>query len=533
MTPLIDIVVRPSIVLLAGFALAAVLGRRSAAARHAALAAAILSAAVVMPLAAVLPAWPVRVPQAATPVLVTPVVSSIEPGAAAVAAAAELPVGGWLAIVWSAGACASAVLLLAGLVRVRWLEARARPLVDDRWHRRAAAIARTYGLRRRIALMQSRGAPSPSTWGLRRPRIMLPADAARWDEARITVVLAHELAHVQRRDWIVQMACELVRAIYWFNPLAWIACSRLRRESEQACDDMVLGLGVAPGEYADHLLQLARRSRASAPRWAPVIPMARRSSLEGRIVAMLNARLDRRARSARSLALAAAALVAVALPAAALRAAQNGPLPLAGSLYDASGAVMPDVTLTLEDARGVAVQATTDGAGRFEFSSVAPGSYVLETSIPGFKKLRQTLELRQASDWTLDLTLPLGTVQETITVSGRRLTPAGAPRQAGAAAPVRVGGNVRPPRKLRDVRPVYPETLREAGVEGIVSLEAVIGKDGATASVRALSARVHPELAKAAIDAVRQWRFDPTLLNGQPVDVVMTVSVEFRLSDEE
>ena len=248
---------------------------------------------------------------------------------------------------------------------------------------------------------------------------------------------------------------------------------------------------------------------------------------------MLNARLDRRARSARSLALAAAALVAVALPAAALRAAQNGPLPLAGSLYDASGAVMPDVILTLEDARGETVQATTDGAGRFEFPSIAPGSYVLEASIPGFKKLRQTLELRQASDWTLDLLLQLGTVQETITVSGRRLTPAGAPRQPGTPSPVRVGGNVRPPRKLRDVRPVYSEALREAGVEGVVSLEAVIGKDGATTSVRALSARVHPELAKAAIDAVRQWRFDPTLLNGQPVEVVMTVSVEFRLSDEE
>ena len=160
-------------------------------------------------------------------------------------------------------------------------------------------------------------------------------------------------------------------------------------------------------------------------------------------------------------------------------------------------------------------------------------SDVLEASIPGFKKLRQTLELRQASDWTLDLLLQLGTVQETITVSGRRLTPAGAPRQPGTPSPVRVGGNVRPPRKLRDVRPVYSEALREAGVEGVVSLEAVIGKDGATTSVRALSARVHPELAKAAIDAVRQWRFDPTLLNGQPVEVVMTVSVEFRLSDEE
>jgi protein TonB len=62
-------------------------------------------------------------------------------------------------------------------------------------------------------------------------------------------------------------------------------------------------------------------------------------------------------------------------------------------------------------------------------------------------------------------------------------------------------------------------------------MEAVIGRDGAVASVRVLSAQVHPEFAMAAVDAVRQWRFDSTLLNGEPVEVVMTVSVRFSLAD--
>jgi periplasmic protein TonB len=87
------------------------------------------------------------------------------------------------------------------------------------------------------------------------------------------------------------------------------------------------------------------------------------------------------------------------------------------------------------------------------------------------------------------------------------------------------------PRKLTHVAPVYPAAMREAGLEGVVPLEAIIGRDGAVLSVRVISAQVHPEFARAAVDAVRQWRFDSTLLNGEQVEVVMTVSVVFSLSD--
>jgi protein TonB len=73
--------------------------------------------------------------------------------------------------------------------------------------------------------------------------------------------------------------------------------------------------------------------------------------------------------------------------------------------------------------------------------------------------------------------------------------------------------------------------MRAAGREGEVKLEAVIGTEGSVSFVRVLSGQVHPDFAIAAADAVRQWRFTPTLLNGQPVEVVMTVTVTFSLSD--
>ncbi len=92
--------------------------------------------------------------------------------------------------------------------------------------------------------------------------------------------------------------------------------------------------------------------------------------------------------------------------------------------------------------------------------------------------------------------------------------------------PVRVGGRIQAPRKLRHVDPVYPELARKAGVSAVVILECLLDRDGRIAKVTVLSG--HPLLDAAAVDAVRQWTYRPTLLNGAPVEVVMTVTVNFR-----
>jgi len=102
-----------------------------------------------------------------------------------------------------------------------------------------------------------------------------------------------------------------------------------------------------------------------------------------------------------------------------------------------------------------------------------------------------------------------------------------APEVAAHRAPVRPGGVVRPPQKLVHVAPVYPALAVAARVEGSVVLDCVIDEDGHVASVTAL--RSQPLLEAAAVDAVRQWRYRPTLLNGVPVSVLLTVTVDFRL----
>ena len=93
-------------------------------------------------------------------------------------------------------------------------------------------------------------------------------------------------------------------------------------------------------------------------------------------------------------------------------------------------------------------------------------------------------------------------------------------------APVRVGGNVRTPAKIADAAPVMPDVARQAGIRGVVIVEITIGTDGATTDAKIL--RSIPLLDQAALDAVRQWRYEPTLLNGTPVPVIMTVTVNFQ-----
>jgi protein TonB len=125
---------------------------------------------------------------------------------------------------------------------------------------------------------------------------------------------------------------------------------------------------------------------------------------------------------------------------------------------------------------------------------------------------------------TLDVFLSLGQVAESVTVSGKG--PQSAPRSAPQR--LRVGGNVQAARLLQQVKPIYPASAEAAGISGTVLLRAIIGNDGTIMGLT-VSSSPDPALSDAAVESVRQWRYQPTLLNGQPVEVLTTISVNFRL----
>jgi beta-lactamase regulating signal transducer with metallopeptidase domain len=224
-----------------------------------------------------------------------------------------------VAAIWAAGTLAGLTILIVGAARLAAIASVSERVSEREWVRLAGEIGRAYELRRPLRLLRSRRASLLATWRALRPEVLLPAGSDAWSEDRVHVVLAHELAHVSRGDWLLQMAAEVTRAIYWFNPLAWIACSRLRQESEQACDDAVLQRGVAGAEYAQHLLDLARDLNQKRV-GLPALPMAREHTLERRFKALLNPGVNRRAATRFSVAAAALVALAVTLPIAAFHA---------------------------------------------------------------------------------------------------------------------------------------------------------------------------------------------------------------------
>ena len=93
---------------------------------------------------------------------------------------------------------------------------------------------------------------------------------------------------------------------------------------------------------------------------------------------------------------------------------------------------------------------------------------------------------------------------------------------------IRVGGNVQAANLIRKVTPVYPPLAKQARIQGTVRFTAIIGKDGTIQNLQLVSG--HPLLVAAAQEAVKQWVYKPTLLNGEPVEVVTQIDVNFTLS---
>ncbi len=225
-----------------------------------------------------------------------------------------------LMLLWAAGAGAGFAQMLAGFAAMRRMRRAACAFSDPD----LPSLAGTLGIRG-VDVLRAPAGCMPVSFGLLRPAIFMPADAAEWDRERRRVVLLHELAHVRRGDHATHLLARAALSLCWWNPLAWMAWREFLKERERAADDMVLDAGAAAPEYAGHLLEIARTMQSSqAVGWA-AIAMARRSQLEGRLLAILDSKRKRRSPGRASAWVAMLAAVAVAGPLAVLQAQDSAP----------------------------------------------------------------------------------------------------------------------------------------------------------------------------------------------------------------
>lgn len=457
----------------------------------------------------------------------------------------------WPIIIWVAGVLVALAPVVVGYLKVLRMARRAISLDTDTWNELRDALCRQLGIRRTPELLMLPGPVMPLTFGLRRPRILLPADCVEWTSFRRRAVLLHELAHVQRRDILAQLFANVMAALWWFQPLCWTSRRSLRRESERACDALVLAAGVRSSDYATELLDIAQDFSSGQRCSSAAIAMARRGDLETRLHAILAPQPNRSAARLSVTAIFVLTLLTLTASAVSITPEQTDPpggptmkrtllsgllvsaglsaATIGGSLFDPSGAAIPNAKVSIYDPDTSATQETTTTAdGKFVFGNLPAGQYILRIEKPGFASLFREFNVQPDSKVERGLVLKLGPAQEQGNAQAAGGERAAYPQPSNPQQ-LRIGGAAEQAKLIHKVQPLYPTSAKAAGVQGKVLLDTVISADGIPQEIRVISSP-SDDLTQSALDAVRQWRYSPTLLNGQPVEVVTEVMVNYTLA---
>ncbi|HEX7086744.1 MAG TPA: M56 family metallopeptidase [Vicinamibacterales bacterium] len=491
-----------------------------------------------------------------------------------VAAAGSVPdaAGAW-SIPWTT--LVVAVLVTGTLLRLAWLGLglwRLRGLrtagVDAGPGAEVDELVRVTGARASIRYVD--GIEQPMTFGLFSPVVLLPP-ALRAQPAEIRrAVLCHELVHVRRRDWAAVLVEEAVRAAFWFHPAMWWLVSRVQLAREEAVDEQAVLVTGSRRAYMRALLAFADHAPLSpAPAFGRRRHLFHRMVLISQEAVMSSTRIVFNCAVLAMLVTAGSVLAVGAMPMVqgAGAAGQAGP----GPLESRANPVTPEnpiprrihavpVAYPAEvvgaDVRGVvSLRVTLDNAGRVaearKVSAYMPATPIDPAARQRYEEAFARAAIESVLQWQYEPPAN-APIAFTVTFAFRperdaallEHTPS-SPRETGATAPppppppppldwhigaLKVGGNIKPPTKVKDVHPVYPAAAREAGVEGVVILEARIDENGRVSHARVLKSI--PLLDQAALDAVQQWEFQPTLMNGAPVPVIMTVTIAFHLDKD-
>ena len=230
---------------------------------------------------------PVAEAPSATPVVdLTAAATAIEAAPASPLANVDLPI-----LLYGLPALVLAALTLVAIVRLMSLKARANVLVEPQWLTALARAQQRMGFKHGTALLTSNELPSPISWGVVRPIILLNEEAAQ-AHGQAEAVIAHELAHVAHLDWAKLLLSRIVVALFWFNPLVWLLAREAHQLREEAADDAVLAANIEDTDYAQLLVGVARHECRGLLLGAHGVAPAK-NSLARRVRRVLDGALER------------------------------------------------------------------------------------------------------------------------------------------------------------------------------------------------------------------------------------------------
>jgi TonB family protein len=421
---------------------------------------------------------------------------------------------------------------------------------------------------------------TPVTFGWRKPAVLFPESFTEMDENLQRPIACHELLHVQRKDWLFIVLEEILRSLFWFHPAVWWALGRIHLSREQVVDREVLRITGDPGPYLESLLHIA--SLRGRPAAVPAPLLLKERHLVQRVALMLKESKMTRSRLIFSLVAITALLLWTGSFATGMFPLTGAPMPAAPSPVPATvstpvpapapaTATIPPKAQTREPVRvgsavqesklifkvqpaypELAIRARIEGVVSLQVDINEEGVVTAASVLEGHPLLQQAA-MDAVKHWRYSTTLLNGEpvpVQTTVNVEFKlsgvgfvaptttptmidTVTASNPPSinpavQPPRGTPLRLGGTDQESKIIYKVDPVYPPLAKQARVEAVEILEATVNEQGEVSSVRVL--RGHPLLDQAAIDAVKQWRYQQTYLNGQPVPVVATATIEFRLS---
>ena len=196
----------------------------------------------------------------------------------------------WLSL---AGTAVGLVVWILGHVTAKRVVGRAATVNDSAVLAARDELLAKLGLKRNVIIKCSPETSIPQATGIFTAAVLLPPGYGRWHVEQLRTALAHELAHVARRDVMWQSLAQLACCLYWVHPMVWAAAWRMRVEREHACDDAVLRIGASPTRYATHLVDLAASLCSKSPPLRSAVAMASRSSVEARVRSILRSDISR------------------------------------------------------------------------------------------------------------------------------------------------------------------------------------------------------------------------------------------------